>query len=69
MLRRIVKMSKMSYLNIYEGTEGVSVSFVFVIKVPQRGSSIKIWRVKCNGKCLKQMADASDCALAYITLT
>ncbi len=25
---------------------------------------LKLWRVKCNGKCLKHMADASDCTLA-----
>ncbi len=37
-------------------------------KVPQRGSCVKIWRVKCNGKCLKHMADASDCALALYHL-
>ncbi len=30
----------------------------------QRGSFIKIWRVKCNGKCLKHKTDASDCVLA-----
>ena len=34
----------------------------------QNRSSIKIWRVKCNGKCLKHMADASDCALALYHL-
>ncbi len=32
------------------------------------GSCINIWRVKCNGKWLKHMADASDCTLALYHL-
>ena len=55
MLTRIVKMSKMSYLNIQNRSQ---CSF----------GCIKIWRVKCNGKCLKHMADASDCVLALYHL-
>ena len=38
------------------------------IKVPQHGSFIQIRRVKCNGKCPKHMADASDWPLALYHL-
>ncbi len=34
----------------------------------QNRSCIKIWRFKCNGKGLKHMAHASDCALALYHL-
>ena len=30
--------------------------------------NVKIWRVKCNGKYLKHMADASGCVLALYHL-
>ncbi len=54
MLTRMVRISKMSYLNIQNRSQ---CSF-----------GVEIWRVKCNGKCLKHMADASDCALALYHL-
>ena len=59
MLTRIVRMRKMSYLNIQNCSQ---CSFGCALEVH------KIWRVKCNGKCLKHMADASDCALALYHL-
>ena len=62
MLTRMVRISKMSYLNIQNRSQ---CSFGCALEVH---SSIKIWRVKCNGKCLKHMADASDCALALYHL-
>ncbi len=80
MLTRMARISKMSYLNIQNRsqcsfgcalevhTQNFCNIFFLIIKVSQRGSSIKIWRVKCNGKCLKHRADASDCALALYHL-
>ncbi len=65
MLTRMVRISKMSYLNIQNRSQ---CSFGCALEVPQRGSCIKLWRVKCNGKCHKHMADASDCALALYHL-
>ena len=64
MLTRMVRISKMSYLNIQNRSQ---CSFGCALEV-QRGSCVEIWRVKCNGKCLKHMADASDCALALYHL-
>ena len=53
----------------YSGnTQNFCNIFILIIKVPQHGSCVKIWRVKCNRKCLKHMADASDCALALYHL-
>ena len=57
MLTRMARISKMSYLNIQNRSQ---CSFGC--------ACIKMWRVKCNGKCLKQMTDASDCALALYHL-
>ncbi len=58
MLTRMVRISKMSYLNIQNRSQ---CSFGC-------GSCVETWRVKCNGKCLKHMADASDCAVALYHL-
>ncbi len=72
MLTRMVRISKMSYLNIQNCSQcsfGCALDVMpSNFKVPQRGSCIKVWSVKCNGKCLKHMADASDCALAIYHL-
>ena len=75
MLTGMVRISKMSYLDIQNRSQcllgcalEVHLTQIFCFKVPQRGSCIKIWRVKCNGKCLKHVADASDCQ-PYIALT
>ncbi len=66
----IVRMKQMTLifkivLNVHLG---VLWRFCLCFKVSHHGSCVEIWRVKCNGKCLKHMADASDCALALFHL-